>query len=229
MPVRWEQVPLMLSRKLNRIVWAAVIVLTVLFAMRAQDTIDLAMSAIGRLDATRDPQSGELRMRWRGKIEAPMAQRIAEAVSKTDGPISKIVLSLSSPGGSLDHGAEVIALLDKIRATYPLETVVENRGICASMCVPVYLQGDVRRSAASAKFMFHEVSFRESLSDDKISVPEKAVGSATDRFFEKYFLPAGVPADWIGAVRRAMSGGTDVWKTGRDLLDEHAGIVQDLK
>lgn len=219
----------MLSRRLNRILWVTVIALTVLFAMRAQDTIDLAMSGIGKLDVTHDPQSGELRLRWRGKIEAPMAQQISEAVSKDEGPISKIVLSLSSPGGSLDHGAEVIALLDKIRDKYPLETLVDNRAICASMCVPVYLQGDVRRSAPTAKFMFHEVSFRESLSDDKIAVPEKAVGSATDRFFAKYFLPAGVPADWISAVRQAMSGGSDVWKLGRELWDEHAGIVQKLE
>jgi hypothetical protein len=218
------------SRRLNRILWVTVIVLAVFFALRAQDTLELAMSSIGKLDVRSEPGSGQIYLRWRGKIEAPMAQRIAEELGKRGGSsISTVVLSLSSPGGSLDHGADVIALLGRIRDTYRLETVVEGRGICASMCVPVYLQGDVRRSAPSARFMFHEVSFRESLSEEKIAVPEKAVGSATDRFFAKYFLAYGVPQDWVSGVRAAIAGGTDVWKTGRELLDERAGIVQRLE
>lgn len=217
------------SRGLNRILWVTVIVLIAIFAMRAQETLDLVMSSMGRLEVRDEPAAGILHLHWRGKIEAPMAQRIAEAISKDQGAFTKVVLSLSSPGGSLDHGAQVIALLGKLSEKYRLETVVEARGICASMCVPVYLQGSVRRAAPNAKFMFHEVSFRESLSDEKVSVPERAVGSATDRFFAKYFLPAGVPQDWVRGVRQSISGGTDLWKTARQLVEEGAGIVQQLE
>jgi ATP-dependent protease ClpP protease subunit len=120
----------------------------------------------------------------------------------------------------------VIRLLRRVSDNRRIETVVEGRGICASMCVPVYLQGEVRRASANARFMFHEVSFRESFSDDKIDVPEKAIGNATDRFFSRYFAPAGVPEEWIRQVRRDVTGGADVWKSAQELIDENAGIVQ---
>ncbi len=214
------------SRQLNRVLWVTVVVLIAFFALRSQDVIDLAMSGIGKLDVRDDPANGTLYLRWRGKIEAPMAQRIAEAIDKNAGSASTVVLSLSSPGGALDHGAEVIGLLRRIGERQRLETVVESRSVCASMCVPVYLQGEVRQAAASARFMFHEVSFRESLSEDEVSVPDRAIGRATDRFFAKYFAPAGVAPEWIAKVRQDMAGGRDIWKTARELAGENAGIVQ---
>ena len=97
------------------------------------------------------------------------------------------------------------------------------------MCVPVYLQGQRRTAAANANFMFHEVSFRESFSKDELEVPEAAKGTSTDQLFAKYFTPAGVPDRWIQKVRADMSGGNDIWKTARELIDENAGIVQDVR
>ena len=214
------------SKQLNRILWVTVIVLIGFFAYRAQDTIEMALSGVGKLDVRPEPHSSTLYLRWRGQVDSPMAQRISEALDKHGGEASRIVLSLSSPGGSLVHGAEVIRLLQRAGDRRQLETIVEGRGICASMCVPVYLQGQLRRASENARFMFHEVSFRESFSDDKVDVPERAIGNATDRFFVRYFLPAGVPEDWVRQVRRDISGGIDVWKSARELVDENAGIVQ---
>ena len=96
------------------------------------------------------------------------------------------------------------------------------------MCVPIYLQGQRRTAAESAKFMFHEVSFTEFSSKERLEVPESATTSATDRLFERYFLPAGVPDRWIKSVRAAMTGDNDVWKTGRELVDDDARIVQQV-
>lgn len=217
------------SKQFNRILWVTVFILMGFFAYRAQDTIEMALSGVGKLDVRPEPESSTLYLRWRGKVDSPMAQRIAEALDKHSGDSSRIVLSLSSPGGSLEHGAEVIRLLRRVGDRRRVETIVEGRGICASMCVPVYLQGEVRRASANARFMFHEVSIRESFSDDKIDVPERIIGGATDRFFSRYFLPAGVPEDWVRQVRRDITGGVDVWKSARELLDENAGIVQRIE
>ena len=217
------------SKQMNRLLWLIVVVLIGVFAYRAQDTIEMALSGVGKLDVRPEPETSTLYLRWRGKVDSPMAQLISEALDKHAGENSRIVLSLSSPGGSLDHGAEIIRLLRRVADTRRIETVVEGRGICASMCVPVYLQGEVRTASANARFMFHEVSFRESFSDDKVTVPEKAIGSATDRFFARYFLPAGVPKDWILQVRHDITGGVDVWKSARQLVDENAGIVQRIE
>ncbi|MBL8881686.1 MAG: hypothetical protein JNL45_01390 [Hyphomicrobium sp.] len=76
--------------------------------------------------------------------------------------------------------------------------------------------------------MFHEVSFREELSDDEVAVPQRAKSSATDRLFARFFVPAGVSQSWITKVRAEMAGGNDVWLTGAELVDEQAGIVQKL-
>lgn len=217
------------SKQLNRLLWLTTIVLMVFFAYRAQDTIEMALSGVGKLDVRPEPETSTLYLRWRGKIDSPMAQRIGEALDKHGGDASRVVLSLSSPGGSLEHGAEVIRLLQRIGGGRSFETVVEGRGICASMCVPVYLQGQLRRASGNARFMFHEVSFRESFSDGKIDVPERAIGRATDRFFTRYFLPAGVPEDWVRQIRRDITGGADVWKSAGELVDERAGIVQRLE
>lgn len=217
------------SPTLNRLLWVLVIALIGVFAMRAQDVINITQAAIGKLDVRSDPQRSTLFLRWRGKIQAPMLQKLTEALNDKGNDATRIVLSLSSTGGALDHGAEVIRFLQSLRERYRLETFVEGRGICASMCVPVYLQGDVRTAAPDARFMFHEVSFRESLSDDSLEVPSKAVEKATDRFFAKYLETAGVSRDWLVEIRRAITGGSEVWKTGRELVSDNAGIVQSLK
>ncbi len=216
------------SRALNRFLWAAVLLLIAVLAVKTRDNFDALFGGVGTLDVRDAPEDDTVFLRWKGKIDAPMLSRIAEAFERHKADGRKFVLSLSSPGGSLDHGAKVVRLLRKIGETHKLETVVGAGSVCASMCVPVYLQGQRRTAAADARFMFHEVSFRESFSKDEIDVPDGAKVIATDRLFIKYFTAAGVPEAWIGKVRADMAGGGDVWKTARALADENAGIVQQV-
>lgn len=216
------------SRNLNRMLWAGVIVLLIVFGMKMTDTIELIYAGVGKLYERDAPEEDTVYLRWRGKIDAPMAARLTEAFEKYGGRRQRFVLALSSPGGSVGHGGEVVRLLNKFGATHRIETLIDSGARCASMCVPVYLQGHRRTAAANAKFMFHEVSFREQFSSDAVEVPASATGKATDAFFDKYFKPAGVPAAWIAKVRAAMSGGHDVWKSAGELIEEKAGIVQDI-
>jgi hypothetical protein len=216
------------SRALNRYLWAAVLLLIAVLAVKTRDNFDALLGGVGTLDVRDAPEDDTVFLRWKGKIDAPMASRIAEAFERHKADGRKFVLSLSSPGGSLDHGAKVVRLLRKIGETHRLETVAEAGSRCASMCVPVYLQGQRRTAAVDAKFMFHEVSFRESFSKDEIDVPDAAKVTATDRLFIKYFTAAGVPETWIANVRASMADGRDVWKTARELADENAGIVQQI-
>lgn len=212
---------------MNRALWALVLVAMVYFGFQARDQIDAVFLGAGKLTVS-EGDNGAVVLRWRGKIEAPMEARLAEAYESHKDKARLFVVSLSSPGGTLDQGARVVRLLRRMGETHRVETLIDKRSVCASMCVPVYLQGQRRVASADARFMFHEVSFRESLSDDEVAVPQAAKGSATDEFFAKYFATAGVPDDWIATVRRAMTGGNDVWKTGRELAGENAGIVQDV-
>jgi ATP-dependent protease ClpP protease subunit len=202
--------------------------LIALLAMQTRDQLLTIFAGVGTLDARVVAEEDTLLLNWHGTVDAPMAERIADAFAKNKSRASKVVLSLSSPGGALDHGAKVVRLLRDIRRTHTLETVIEGRRICASMCVPVYLQGEQRLASPNARFMFHEVSFRESLSDEALPVPAAATQRATDSVFRRYFDTAGVPERWIRAVRQDMTGGRDVWKSARELMTEKAGIVQRL-
>lgn len=213
----------------NRLVWAAMILLLVGLAFKTRDNLEIYFAGVGKLDVRAVPTDDTLYLSWRGKIDAPMAARIAEAFESHKREAHKIILSLSSPGGSLDQGGEVVRLLGRIRQTHKLITLVDAGAVCASMCVPIYMQGQLRLAAPGAEFMFHEVAFRDFFSKTRdSSVPETAIGSETDRFFEKYFQSAGVPQSWISGVRAQMTGGNEVWKTGRELVDERADIVQQL-
>lgn len=214
----------------NRLVWGAMIVLLVVLAFNTRERLAVYFAGIGKLDVHAVPSEDTVYLRWRGKIDAPMASRIAEAFDRHRDEGHTIVLALSSPGGSLDHGAKVVRLLDRIRQTHALITIVDDGAVCASMCVPVYLQGQQRIAAGNAAFMFHEVAFRDFFSDktDR-SVPEAAIGTETDRFFEKYFVAAGVSQSWIRKVRAGVTGGSEIWKTGRELFDEKSGIVQAIR
>src|SRR5262249_16811655 len=118
--------------------------------------------------------------------------------------------------------------IKRMQQTRTVDTVVEGRRACASMCVPVYLAGAERTASPNARFMFHEVSFRDSFSDEVSKVPKEAIGRATDQFFERYLKGGGVDPRWLAQMREAIRG-KDVWRTAEQLVDERAGIVHRLE
>jgi ATP-dependent protease ClpP protease subunit len=213
----------------SRIVWLVMLVVLVVLGIKTQDHFKTYFASIGTLDVRAEPSENTVYLSWTGKIAAPMASRLAEAFDAHKSDARTFVLSLSSPGGSLDQGAEVVRLLRSITATHRLVTRVGAGGLCASMCVPIYLQGQLRVAAPDAAFMFHEVAFRDFFSKEADgSVPVSSIAAETDRFIKTYFEVAGVSPEWIGSLRGQIAGGHEVWKSGRELVNEHAGIVQQL-
>lgn len=219
----------MLSTSYNRLVWGIMILVLAVLAVRTRDHFAAYFEKVGALEVRTVPDKDLIYLRWRGKIAAPMASRISEALAAHEGEGSKIILSLSSPGGSVDEGAKVIRLLRSIREKHVVVTSVDEGAMCASMCVPVYLQGQQRIAAADADFMFHKVVFRDFFSNERDpSVPAASIDAETDRFFETYFVAAGVSQTWTRKLRSEIAGGNEVWKTGRELVDEKSGIVQEV-
>ena len=141
---------------------------------------------------------------------------------------ARFLISLHSQGGTLVHGRDVIRQIRSMQRTHAVDTVIEGRNACASMCVPVYLTGTQRTAAPRARFMFHEVSFRDSFSDKIERVPKEAVARATDQFFERYLAPAGLDRRWLADLREAIRG-KDVWLTAQQLVEQRTGVVQRLE
>ena len=176
---------------------------------------------------------------WSGPVQEPMSERIAAALERYRTDPRLLVLLLNSPGGSIEHGRKVIAVM---RArTRPVNTLVQKAGVCASMCVPIYLSGTQRMADPEARFMFHQARLSSSvtqrvkqqrLSDDDKARFTQAVkkfeANATDELFREDIGIRGVNIDWAETMRGKIAGRHDIWMSGQQLMDEGSGIVDRL-
>ena len=175
---------------------------------------------------------------WSGPVHEPMSERVAAAVDRYKADRRRLVLILNSPGGSVEHGRKVVAA---IRARdHAIDTIVQKAGVCASMCVPIFLAGTKRMADPEAYFMFHQVSLNSSARDNttrpELSDSEKAFLSqtvktieahVTDEFFRSDIGIRGVNVKWLAMMREKISG-RDIWMSGQQLVDEGSGIVDSL-
>lgn len=173
---------------------------------------------------------------WSGPVQEPMRDRLAAALDRYKTDPRRLVLVLNSPGGSVEHGRTVVAAI-RGRA---IDTLVQKAGVCASMCVPIFLAGAERKADPEAYFMFHQVSLERSAKENlkrreltdseraEVSEVVKIIETAvTDDFFQSDFDIRGVKPAWRAMMRRKIAGG-DVWMSGQQLVDEGSGIVDSL-
>jgi ATP-dependent protease ClpP protease subunit len=187
---------------------------------------------------------------WSGPVQEPMSERVAAALDRYKADRRRLVLILNSPGGSIEHGRRVVAAIhSRDRA---LDTFVQKAGVCASMCVPIFLAGTERMADPEALFMFHETSLtssaretmkesvrenvRENNKRQQIPASEEAAFSetvnaieaqVTDELFRNDIGIRGVNKAWLAMMRKKIPG-RDVWVSGQQLVDERSGIVDRL-
>jgi ATP-dependent protease ClpP protease subunit len=166
-------------------------------------------------------KDGELRIGWNGPVVPGMTEAVQKVFSANAQASHRIVFFLNSPGGSIEEGERTIHLLQEIRKTHQLVTAVMHDGMCASMCVPIYLQGLERVAAPTSRWVIHEAAHQ--VGDDKVKVdPEE-----TMRIFRRYYVQAGVSEQWLAKIVQAIHNG-NLWFTGQELFSEHTGIVSRL-
>jgi ATP-dependent protease ClpP protease subunit len=175
---------------------------------------------------------------WSGPVQEPMSERVAAAIDRYKGDRRRLVLILNSPGGSIEHGRKVVAA---IRARdRAIDTLVQKAGVCASMCVPIFLAGTERMADPEAYFMFHQASFnssssgnmkRQELSDSEKARLSRAIKTietrVTDELFRSDIGIRGVSTVWLTRMREKIAG-HDIWMSGQQLVDEGSGIVDSL-
>ena len=175
---------------------------------------------------------------WSGPVQEPMSERIAAALERYRTDPRLLVLLLNSPGGSIEHGRKVVAVMRARKR--PVNTLVQKAGVCASMCVPIYLSGTQRMADPEARFMFHEARLsggvtqrinRQQSSDDEKARFKQAVkrfeSNATDELFNEDIGIRGVNVAWAEKMRGRIAG-RDIWMSGQQLMDEGSGIVDRL-
>jgi ATP-dependent protease ClpP protease subunit len=97
---------------------------------------------------------------YSGAIAAPMAVEL-EAIwleIKKHDRFDRIIFRLNSPGGYDSEGERVIAVLQAMRERMKLTTLVAEHDLCASMCVALFIQGEVRWASPASAWMFHGAS-----------------------------------------------------------------------
>ncbi|MEO1160272.1 MAG: ATP-dependent Clp protease proteolytic subunit [Pseudomonadota bacterium] len=206
----------------NRLVLLGLVVIAVamgwrLYEQKHADTGQLAVR-----------QSGDVViLAWTGQVELPMHTLLKRAFEERRTTSKRFLLQLNSPGGSVREGGDVVELLQRIKRTHTLDTFVASRDICMSMCVPIFLQGSRRIAAPNARFMFHEPKrFYDDGSEAKgFSFEREAL---TRRFFTRYFVNSPMNADWRIQLEKSWAG-KDIYKSGKQLVEENSGIVTNLR
>ena len=159
-------------------------------------------------------------IKWTGQIANPMREQVLAEFDKAKGQARNVVLILSSCGGNLGEAERVIDVLKNIKKTHHLETRVDPGSMCASACIPIFLQGMRRRAALTSAWLFHEVT-RPNAADKTKKQMDRAI---TERLFEDYYLPSGVSEAWLNRLR-IMVQQSDYWQTGENLWESKSGII----
>lgn len=186
-------------------------------AARADDPCaraDLQVSASARRST--------VQFKWVGQISGPMRDQLSAEFAKAKGRVKNVVLVLSSCGGNVAEAERVIEVLKEIKKTHHLETRVDPGSLCASACIPIFLQGTRRRAALTSAWLFHEVTRRGALDRTKKRVDR----TRTERIFADYYLKAGVSEAWLNQLR-IMVQHSNYWQTGQNLWESKSGIITD--
>ncbi len=188
------------------------------FACRIRRSASAEEQAPAALSLEFNQADGTLEIEWSGLIVAGVADELRASVAKYGTSLKRVVLFLDSAGGQVDEGDRVIAVLNEIKQGHRLATVVPHGKLCASMCIPIFLQGDDRFAARASLWIFHEAS-----------QPLASGGQRTDmtqtwRLFRKYYGSAGVSSHWLKSIAPLIKG-ADLWQTGGDLIDAKTGII----
>ncbi len=165
---------------------------------------------------------------WHEAVEAPMAHRFHEAFEAWKDKTDHFIIDLDSPGGALIEGRGVIDEIERMKATHRIDTRVGPGATCASMCVPIFIRGLERVAAADARFMFHEPTSVDFITEERVNKPAFEHRRDAKRFFDRYFVQSEMDPAWLEKLREA-SKGRDVWKTSEELVAEGSNVVTKLE
>ena len=171
-------------------------------------------------------RDGTLLLRWAGRVEQQMSADIAAEFDRYTSRVSTVSLSLNSCGGSLSYMERAIAVLEQIKGTHELATLVDRGALCGSACVPIFLIGTRRIGALTSSFFFHPVVVGGVVDPGtpKVEVRSHQRSQETEKIISRYFVGAGVSDGWLEYLRRTLRS-SDLWQTGRDLWESKSGIL----
>jgi len=151
---------------------------------------------------------------YSGAITSPMAGNLRHIWNEIamDSRFQNVVLRLNSPGGTETEGEEVIGVLREIRERVTLLTLVAEHDLCASMCIPIFIQGESRHASPASAWMFHGATRSFS------NVPSLSL----TLHYVDYFKERGVGMKFVNALieENYITTPGEYWISGDELATE---------
>lgn len=193
---------------------------------RAAHAEDACASGLLEETAVKD---GILYMKWTGTVRYEMDKQIARKFDEVRDKTVAVILVLSSCGGDADAKAKTVDVLKRIKKTHILFTMVGRGSMCASACVPIFLQGKKRHAALTSSWAFHEPSVEGGVVGDGTTIKRFVLPEQTETMLKGY-AEAGVSKRWLKRLRKKIKG-AEWWQTGPRSVggkkrDLHRGIRQ---
>ncbi|MFN4144141.1 hypothetical protein [Aestuariivirga sp.] len=160
-------------------------------------------------------------LRYRGDIAPPLIDELRRVLLEGPQRFNHVVLELDSCGGELRYVEQVVALLADIRGRMELTTRVMEGAVCASGCIPVFMQGEKRKASGASVWVFHGARGANT------NVPDPA---ATLDYLE-LMTASGLSAEFrrsLEAENRIYRPGSFIF-SGYEVFEMHrAGIITEL-
>jgi len=94
-------------------------------------------------------------LRYSGPLLPPLADDLRALLLASPQRFHRVVFEIDSNGGELAYVKELVALLQEVRGRMELTTRVMEGSICASGCIPVFMQGKKRKASGASVWVFH--------------------------------------------------------------------------
>lgn len=94
-------------------------------------------------------------LRYTGPLRAPLADQLRDILLTTPQQYNHAILELDSDGGELTYVKELVTLLQEVGKRMEFTTRVTEGSLCASGCIPLFLQGQKRKASGSSIWVFH--------------------------------------------------------------------------
>lgn len=157
-----------------------------------------------------------------GTIAYPMDEQFREALAQMTDSKKNLWVQLNSKGGSNERGSNIIKMLQAQKSQgRHVVTLVENGDTCASMCVPIFVQGNNRLAGEGSLFMFHGSTLF-----NFTNVPDPL----QTRLMMQFFYDAGVNSKWLQSL---IDGGVfskpgSYWISGKEMSEAQALVSTQL-
>lgn len=94
-------------------------------------------------------------LRYEGPLKPILAEELRKLLLTSPQRFKRVVLELDSNGGDLAVVKDLVGVLQHVRSRMELTTRVMEGAICASGCIPVFMQGETRKASSASVWVFH--------------------------------------------------------------------------